>query len=84
MAREKSDEVIDLTKPDSDRIEKRAGTYLREFSEAFQLDSVSNNKSSKRKNENDDPTVKKVKSNDSIDVEAEARAGRVKNCSFKF
>ena len=85
LAREKSEEVVDLTEPDTAKIDKRVGPYLRAFSAAFDLDSL-NNKTSKsaidkRKNENDDPMPKKVKSSDLVDVEAEARAERVAQAS---
>lgn len=40
LARESSEQVVDLTQPDVDKIDKRAGQFLDEFSEAFSLTSA--------------------------------------------
>lgn len=40
LAREASEEIVDLTEPDVNMIDKRAGQYLEEFSQNFNLDTV--------------------------------------------
>ena len=81
LAREQSDEIIDLTLPNVAGMEKRAGSLLAEFAERFDLanaGSSTKTTAAKRKNEDGDQANKKVKaSNDSLDVEAEARAGKL-------
>lgn len=88
LARESSEETVDLTQPDVEKIDKRAGQFLDEFSETFNLGNVTT-AASKRKvaavstNGDDDESsggglLKKPKMKDeSLDVETEARKGRV-------
>ena len=50
LGREESEQVADLTLPDNERIEKRAGLLLAQFAEAFELNNLSSASKAKRKN----------------------------------
>lgn len=84
LEREQPEELEDLTVPDVERHERRAGAFLKEFSEKHGLDDLLA-KATSRKNEYKRKAFetyaaggKKAKANsDEIDVEAEARSGRL-------
>jgi ATP-dependent DNA helicase 2 subunit 1 len=77
LARESTEELIDLTEPNVERIEGRIGKYLREYVEMFNLTDVGSGKRKAAPN-GESAAAKKAKTGDeAIDVAAEARAGRV-------
>lgn len=83
LARVSSEEVVDLTQPDTDKIDKRAGQFLEEFSQAFGLGSAgAATSASKRKGATDEESggllkKPKVKEEATTDVETEAKNGKV-------
>lgn len=92
LDRSEPEPVIDLTLPNVERIEKRAGQYLKEFAEVFGLDSFANSfatSKSKRKvlnetSENNEAGKKVKKETGEIDMEYEAKSGKVKQQNIHF
>jgi len=81
LDRNEPEEIVDLTVPNNERIEKRAGQYLEEFAKKFSLTANSFAKS-KRKTDTDLPGVKKLKQNETTDVETEAKANRLEKLTI--
>ncbi len=91
LDRSEPEPVIDLTLPNVERVEKRAGQYLKEFADVFGLDSVGSSltaSKSKRKVLNEtaeNEAGKKVKKDiDEIDMEFEAKSGKVNTTKSLF
>jgi len=86
LDRSEPEPVVDLTLPNVERIEKRAGHYLKEFAETFGLDSVANSfatSKTKRKvlnetSENNEAGKKVKTESGDIDMESEAKSGKVR------
>lgn len=82
LAREESEPVVDLTLPNNDNIENRAGNILTEFADNCGLAAGGASSAPKRKTkasdkDEDSKPSKKAKSDSGPDVEFEAQNGRV-------
>lgn len=78
LEREKPEEIIDLTKPNNERLEKRAGEILQAIQANLGMSSDSSK--TKRKAEPSNGAAKKLKTNENegpLDVAQEAKAGRL-------
>lgn len=75
LDRSEPEEIEDLTLPNYERIDKRAGQFIAEFVEKFGLDS---DPRAKRKSDgNSTQNAKKAKNENSFDVEFEAKSNRL-------
>ncbi|CAF0845279.1 unnamed protein product [Brachionus calyciflorus] len=82
LAREETEKVEDLTLPDNDRVEKRAGLFLDQISREFNLPDKLASKSKRKNDDTHGILVKKTKNNENIDVAAEAKAGRLEKLTI--
>ena len=82
LAREESEEVNDLSIPNLQRIEKKVGHMLAEFSQIFDLDNLSKGKRkpvmASAHQDSEQPKKRAKTAGDEVNVESEGRAGRVK------
>ncbi|ESN99570.1 hypothetical protein HELRODRAFT_192857 [Helobdella robusta] len=78
LARDCPEEISDFTQPDEEKIEKRAGKLIKEFKELVQMDKRSTTAANKKKNApNAVGGGKTSKHDDELDVEKEARNGKL-------
>lgn len=85
LDREKPEEIVDLTIPNNQRIDSRAGPFLEEIARNLGLSNMDSKP--KRKAETSTTNAKKLKTGDEnsgLNVESEAKAGKVNFCKIQF
>lgn len=77
LDRSEPEEIDDLTLPNNERIDKRAGQFLAEFAQQFGLDMESFSKPKRKTVESSTQNAKKPKTENGYDVESEAKLNRL-------